>query len=364
MKKKSLAVVLLVVLSLLAFRWWKGTGDDPRLLRTIDSRTTGDFGGTLSVNSDGSEFASGITSRGNELIIWDSNGFLRNRFTKRENSLVDIQLTERSHRGFIRQIVFSPDWDAFVWCRQRLSPLSALGIWWLNGDSEMHSLLPAFARVYSVAVGPHAKQIAFHGFNDETNSLELCVRTNSKLITLAGVPEHDTIRRMALSPDETRLLAIGLSEDIFMWDLANERLTFSIENSAIISNDAGNDTLVFSPDSKRFAIVEDGHGVDDVIRIRNSIDGSIEKEFTVGFQTYCLGFSPDWKWYVINHPIPNTLKLHSLEDGRLVHTFKDPTGHRGQFIDAAFSGDSRRMVTSSLRDRTYKIWDLTDIRSP
>ena len=161
---------------------------------------------------------------------------------------------------------------------------------------------------------------------------------------------------MAFSPDGDRLLGIGVGHDIYMWDLADERLAFTIKNAAGSSQRFGNDTLGFSPDSKRFALQEESS--DEVVRIRSSLDGSIEKEFTMGWGAhYCLGFSPNGKWYALK--TTKGLALHSLNDGRLIHTFEAP----GEFFDAAFSGDSRRMITSS-GDRLYRIWDLTDLASP
>ena len=370
--KKKLAVCVLLLLSLLVAWWWKGTGEDPRLLLTIDVKTTGDFGAMLSVNPDGSEFASGVSAWGDKMIIWDSEGWIQDRFTKNERSLIGIQLQE----NHVKNIVFSPDWELFAWCRSR-GRLSALGFSNTQGGGSMNDPLPAFGKIYSVAVGPHAQQIAFHGFNDETKKKELCVYwperwednssggrspIKSKLITLEGVPEDDTIRRMAFSPDGNRLLGIGQSYDIYMWDIANTRLTFTVKASPSTPNFYGNDTLVFSPDSKRFALVEDDP--DDVVRIRSSIDGSVKREFAKGRMTICLGFSPNWKWYAIYRPAMGYgLTLHSIEDGRLVHTFKGPKRLHSQILDAAFSGDSRRMVTSSY-DRTYRIWDLTDLASP
>jgi len=371
--KKILAVCVLLLLSLLVAWWWKGTGEDPRLLRTIDVKTTGDFGAMLSVNPDGSQFASGIGDWGDNLIIWDSEGFAQKRITKNHNSLIDIQSADRSNYATVTGIVFSPEWDNFVWWRQQNNHLTALGLWRFSGQDEISSLLPerfagGYSGVYSVAVSPQGKRIAFHGFNEETKKLELCLHWprklseepsgRSKLIAFEGVSEHDTIRRMAFSPDGDRLLGIGVGHDIYMWDLVDDRLAFTIKNAAGDATRYGNDTLVFSPDSKRFALQEEG--TDEVVRIRSSLDGSIEREFTMGWGTVCLGFSPDWKWYAIKNPMSKVLEIHSIEDGRLAHAFK---GSDGDFLDAAFSGDSRRMVTSS-RDRLYRIWDLTDLASP
>ena len=362
MKIKSVAVLLVVVLSLLAFGWWKVAAEASRLLKTIDVRTASNFGSGLSVNRDGSQFASGVTQDGDQLIIWDSNGFPRNRFTKRRNSLVDIQLTQRSHRGFIRQIVFSPDWDAFVWCRQRRSPLSALGIWWFNRDSEMSPRLTQFSTVECVAVGDSPdEQIAIQGFNEQTKSREVYVRNNSKPMTLDGLTEYETLKRIAFSPDGSRLIAVSGRRNAFMWDLNTGKLAFTIEKAENGSHQYGNDNLVFSQDSKRFALWEDVGVMENAIRIRSSLDGSIEKEFKHEDVGLFLGFSSDFKWYVVK--VYSGLNIHSLEDGRLVHAIAEPTSGRSEFIDAAFSGDSRRLVTSSY-DRSYRIWDLTNIDSP
>ena len=200
--KKILAVCVLLLLSLLVAWWWKGTGEDPRLLRTIDARTIGVFGAMLSVNPDGSQFASGI-SGADELIIWSSEGFTRKRITRNHNSLIDIQSTDRSHYATVTGIVFSPEWDNFAWWRQQNQYLTALGLWRLRGQNQIFPLLPerfagGYSGVYSVAVGPQAKRIAFHGFNDETKKLELCLywpgtqheessgKSKSRLITLEG----------------------------------------------------------------------------------------------------------------------------------------------------------------------------------
>jgi len=363
---KRLLVCLLLVGVLGCGKW---AGEDPHLLRTIDSRTTGDFGAMLCVNSDGSEFASGIGRVGNELIIWDSEGFPRKRFTKNksnflESNFLDLQSKMQLHKSVhVRGIVFSPDWDEFVWYRQNRSrpSFSALGIWRLDGDAETYSLLPDFDQVRTLAIGPQAKRIAFYAHSTESMQDGLFIHwrgDSDKLITLEGVPEHGFISRMAFSPDGDRLVAVDLSSHILMWDLATERLTFALESiRAVHSEPIRNDTLVFSPDSKRFAVVE-RISTDNVIRVRSSVDGSIEKEFTIWHGNIVLGFSPDLKWYVTGNY--GELKLHSLEDGGLVYTFK---GHTREFHDAVFSGDSRRMVSSSY-DGTYKIWDLTDIVSP
>ncbi len=51
------------------------------------------------------------------------------------------------------------------------------------------------------------------------------------------------------------------------------------------------------------------------------------------------------------------MKVWDSHTGKLVRTFR---GHTGLVSSIAFSPDGRRLVSGS-RDKTVKIWDVTDL---
>jgi WD40 repeat protein len=75
---------------------------------------------------------------------------------------------------------------------------------------------------------------------------------------------------------------------------------------------------------------------------------------------YTVAFSPDddGRW-VASAGEDSTVKVWDSRTGRLVRTFR---GHTGLVSSVAFSPDGRRLVSGS-RDKTVKVWDLTQLSS-
>ena len=354
MKKKSLAVVLLVVLSLLAFRWWKGTGDDPRLLRTIDSSTTSEFGvvDELIVNSDGSKFAHGIGNHqhNDELIIWDSRGFVSERFAKTS------KLFRRAKFEPIDCIAFSPNWHKFAYAQPSSKTYNSLNVFDLV-EGTVSSIRPEFLAVDTVTFDLQGNRIAFLTNRIKTedapggNGIFIHWTDGSgKLVTLDGVPERKTISHIAFSPDKDRLVARDRGGNVYMWNLVDEQLVFVLELDVQYPQQ---DTFLFSPDSKRFVVFERGIEGNEM-QLRSSVDGTIEEKISLPFGSEVLGISPDWKWYAAKN-LRDELNIHNLKSGELLYSLR---GHTKEIHDASFSGDSRRLVSIAY-DRTFKIWDLT-----
>ena len=117
---------------------------------------------------------------------------------------------------------------------------------------------------------------------------------------VASFTHEDTVRRVAFSPDGSRILTASADNTAKLWDAASGELIASFAHQA---------------------------GV------------------------YCVAFSPDGS-RILTASADNTAKLWDAASGKLIASFD----HQGTVWWAAFSPDGARILTASW-DKTAKLWD-------
>ena len=344
---------------------------DPHLLRTIDIPKGSGWGQKICVSPDGSRFASGIGASEVEMNIWDCDGFLKSSFSKRENSLVTfINPRELPVDG----IVFSPDWSYFATYKRISRRQQGLNIWSYRDRDPGRFVLPDLpdSGVDLAIFDTKGERLAYLQNNATSEgghpTVQVTIRSGKSFresVTLENVPEAKQINLMAFSPGGDRLVARTIHDGLIMWDLNTEKLIFTDYDWEA---QPGVDILMFSPDGKQFVVIgsssssgEENSSGGGGIEIRNSDDGNLVKN-TLGYRP--ISISRDWKWFATtksNHKKDmEDIQIHDMENGDIEFTLR---GHTGHIVDVDFSADRSRLVSVAI-DRTFKIWDLTDLSSP
>jgi len=163
-------------------------------------------------------------------------------------------------------------------------------------------------------------------------------------------PQGEHVRALALSPDGTRLVAMGEGTDgLAVWDVASRRPVATYKT-------AGNRlwAAAYRPDGAHVAVLESG----PVIEVLDATTG--ERVATADAGTLdgwsirgALAYSPDGR--LLAGPYEgNRVGLWDADTYRLVGTL---TGHGGTVMSVAFSAEGRRLVSGGA-DSLIKVWDV------
>jgi WD40 repeat protein len=299
-------------------------------------------------------------------------------------------LTLAGHTVGVDQVAFTPDGDRLL-----TGGADGTARLWDIGPTGGHDWLtvPGPAdRQGGVSFSPDGTSFAVPG--QVTGVTIRDVETGAKIITLKG---HDvTIRRMAFSPDGTRLAASDGSgqgntwvKTVPIWDVTTGELVMTLRgHTAPVS------AVAYSPDGRRLAT----GSWDGTVRLWDAFSGKELHALDVGRSgndVPALAFSPDGRWLVsgddgdtfltvwdadtleqrgelrghtdtiqdvafgpdgkvVTASIDGTAKIWNLESHRVLATLR---GHSGPLLGVAVSPDGALVATASL-DGTTKLWDL------
>src|SRR5262249_42569329 len=114
--------------------------------------------------------------------------------------------------------------------------------------------------------------------------------------------------------------------------------------------------VAFSPDGQRLA----AGGKKNTVKIWD-VETRQELRTLEGHngEVYTVAFSPDkdGRW-LASAGEDSVVKIWASHSGAFVRNFR---GHTGLVCSVAFSPDGRRLVSGS-RDKTVKVWDLTQLQ--
>ena len=179
------------------------------------------------------------------------------------------------------------------------------------------------------------------------------VETGTKIMTLKG---HDaTVRRMAFSPDGTRLVgsagSLGPDETRTapVWDVTTGELVMTLRG-----HDGPTSAVAYSPDGRRIAT----GSFDRSVRLWDASSGKELRAVDAGGPAFALAFSPDGRYLVSGDDFDKVLTVWDAET--LEPRGRQLIGHTDLIQDVAF-GLGETVVTASI-DGTAKIWDLASRR--
>jgi WD40 repeat protein len=162
------------------------------------------------------------------------------------------------------------------------------------------------------------------------------------------------VRALALAPDGTNLAGGGSDNAVWLWDLATgeERGILPGHPSAVVS-------LAFAPDSRTLA---SGH-LNGVVTLwdvaaqtkRTTLEAATDKVFLS--EVSALAFSPDGRTLAV--AVSRTVQLWDVASGRRVASLE---GHAGKVLCLAYAPDGKCLASGS-RDRTVRLWDVTQYRT-
>jgi WD40 repeat protein len=159
------------------------------------------------------------------------------------------------------------------------------------------------------------------------------------------------VRALALSPDGTRLAAMGDQTDgLRVWDVASRRqvATYKTADNRLWA-------VAYRPDGAHIAVLGPGH----VIEVLDAATGQrvATADAGGGLEWWALrralAYSPDGRLLAGPYEA-NQVGLWEAETYRLVGTL---TGHKRMVLSVAFSADGGRLVSAGA-DSLIKVWDV------
>jgi WD40 repeat protein/serine/threonine protein kinase len=262
----------------------------------------------------------------------------------------------RGHRDGVRSVLFSSDGKELY----SSSDDGTVKIWQLPA-AESNDVLRHGAALAFVAFSPDGKLVA--AVDNVINKTAVIWDVASRRQWERTFGQHSKdLQRLAFSPDGKFLVTAGLDDEVQIWNLAENKLTFRFPKARgrfWIGFHPRKPILAIGADTVRFWDVETGRETNLLI---NPPSYGIEK----------LAFSTDGKWIAFGMG-NGIVSVWNLATGQESHSFHEHAGHVSHLCFAhdstllASAGDDYRIVfydvwrqraLKSIEAHTHLIWGL------
>jgi WD40 repeat protein len=252
-------------------------------------------------------------------------------------------------RGCTETIDFSPDCQKIV-SGSGLEPSDA-EIWDVSSGRKLLTLTGHVVRVEAVSYSPDGKRVVTGGYDRLAKVWD--AQTGRELLTIKG--HTGPVTAVAFSPDGKRIVTGSVDKTAKVWDAqtGKEILTLQGHAAPVLS-------VTFSSDGKRIATGSDDH----TAKVWDA--GTGRELLTLKGHTgriVAAAFSPDGKTIVTGN-WDKTARVWDAQTRQDTLTLRGHTAwgpyshleHTAAFFSAAYSPDSRRIVTGE-DDCIARVWD-------
>jgi WD40 repeat protein/uncharacterized caspase-like protein len=241
------------------------------------------------------------------------------------------------HVNTVWSLAFSPDSQILASCGSD----RAIKLWDLKTGELIRIISDAHAgAIWSVETDAGGDKL-ISGSSDRTIKV-WDVSTGELIRTLRG--HKDTVRTVAVSPDDKYIISGSSDRTIKIWDLSTGILLRTLTGHTDTVR-----ALAISPNG--YTIVSGG--ADNVVRIWNLNTGQLLSTLQGHTsRVIAIALSPDGNT-IASGGNDNTIKLWNLQTGDLLHTL---TGHSDHINSLAFRSDGEVLV-SGAEDHLIKLWN-------
>jgi WD40 repeat protein len=304
---------------------------DPATGRQIESpydRHSGEVAAAV-YSPDGKWIASAGVDR--TIRVWQANG------------RQDVAVLH-GHTAAIAELAFSPD-------GRRLASVShptklvqssdnTVRVWNVDPVASLPVLRGHTSYVYPVAFSPDGRWIASGAWDSKIGIWEAATGMPCAWLRQPGV-----VWGLAFAPDSSWIISTShLDSKLRIWDVATGQLRREVQHP-----DASSRGLALSPDGATVAVTTKDEQKEWVCVL--NVDSG---DLLFRAEGASLAYSSDGRWLAALGVDRTSIILLDARTHKVGAEFE---GHEGLIIGAAFSPDSRRLVSCSV-DHTARLWDV------